>query len=250
MPKKKQSNAIQAEDGSDIEQFGTIFDHMGVKDPKTTTLEQPKEPQVDVAALLAKIDALSGTVNSLVNRPEPAPQYHYQPPVQPTGPKFEWADPVTEPEAFGNTLAAYTAHVLDEQRKKERAEQDQIQAQRNEAQGLWQDFTSQYKDYADKGDQIGYAYRKVLDDAAARGMDVARYKTVGKQQLFQDVVQEYNKIFGAPGVTKEPTDEETNRTGGIFGGFESGGQPAKGKEPEAGDMIKDLKDIQRASGFF
>lgn len=246
MAKKKQ---IVDDSGADLEQFGTIFDHLESHRTPAKPEPAPAAPAVDVSALLAKIDALSGTVNALASRPAPAPQTVYTPVPSATAPKFEWADPVTEPEAFGSTLAAYTTYVL-EQRKAAEDEERAARAQHtNRAASLWNEFTATHPEFAEKADQVGYIARKVADSVAQRGIDINEYQTVNKSGYFNDVISEYTKVFG-PIKQETGTDpDEEGRTAGIFGGFESGGQPAKGKEAP-GDMLKDLKDIQRASGFF
>lgn len=247
---RKKSTGIEAEDGSDIEQFGTIFDHHGVKLPETTPEKVPETPGQDISALLAKIEALSGTVNALASRPAPAPQYIAPAPVAPSAPKWDWADPVTEPEAFGATLAQYTTHVIDQYSSAQRAEQEKLAAKQRHTNALWNDFSSTYKDYAEKPDQIGYAYQRVTSRLAENGVNLDEYAQYRRNDLFQAVAKEYDAIFGAPNKpNKEAEPDDSDRTSGIFGGFESGGQPNKAKE-KGGDLISDLKDMQRASGFF
>lgn len=250
---RKKNDGISADDGSDIEQFGTIFDQLGVKNPEPAQpdarAENNQTAPVDVSALLAKIDALSGTVNALASRPSysPAP---VQAAAAPSAPQWDWADPGLEPDRFAATLAAYTNYTIEQREANQRREAEAIQAQRNATNQLWNDFSSQYKDYAEKQDQIGYAYQRVQGRLAQQGYNVAEYAALHKNDLFKAVAAEYDAVFGSPNKPAPAAEEDdSNRTAGIFGGFEDGGRPAKGKEP-AGDMIKDLKDIQRASGFF
>lgn len=246
MPKKKQ---ISDDMGADIEQFGTILDHMGVQSPQPTPAEQTKQPEVNVADLLARIDSLQNTVNAVASRPTYVQQPVVQAPAAPSAPKFDWADPVTEPEAFGATLAQYTTYVMEQQKAQERAQQEATRAASQKANSLWSDFTAQYKDYADKGDQIGYAYQRVTSNLRDQGYDPDVYANQNRPQLFKAVVDEYTKVFGPLKAAAEDAGDTEGRTAGIFGGFESGGQPAKGKE-KPGDMLSDLKDIQKAMGIF
>lgn len=249
MPRKK-NEGIVADDGSDIEQFGTIFDQLGVKEPTPAApAAAPAAPGPDVAALLAKIDALSGTVNALASRPAPAPVYTPAP-AAPAAPQWDWESVAMEPEKLGPTIAQYTNYVIEQREAAQREEEARRTAASRDANALWTDFSSTYKEYADKGDQVGYAYQKVTGKLAEKGINVAEYANLHRTALFKQVAEEYDSIFGSPKAVKEDSDpDDSNRTAGIFGGFESGGQPNKGKE-QPGDMIKDLKDIQRASGFF
>jgi hypothetical protein len=50
--------------------------------------------------------------------------------------------------------------------------------------------------------------------------------------------------------TRSDDNEDEGRTAGIFGGNESGGAPARGKSEAKSDMITDLVQMQRRSGFF
>jgi len=88
----------------------------------------------------------------------------------------------------------------------------------------------------------------------------------GSQEMFfEDVKTEYEKQFGpvsqgeeAEEAAQKPRkkalaadveDDDEGRTAGTFGGQESGGRPAAGKL-KPGDMIKDLSDLQRKSGYY
>lgn len=247
---RKKSTGIVDESGSDIEQFGTIFDQLGVKEPTQAAPDPAPAAQApDVAALLAKIDTLAGTVNALASRPAPQPQY-ITPTPTPSAPQWDWADPGIEPEKFAATLAGYTNYVIEQREAVKQAEQERINAQRQKTQGLWDDFSSQYKDYTENQGRVGYAYQAVTGRLAQRGIDVDQYASYNKADLFKAVAAEYDSVFGKPGQPAQDDDaDDSNRTAGIFGGIEAGGQPSKGKE-KPGDMIADLKDIQRASGFF
>lgn len=249
MPRPKKTDSIQDASGADIEQFGTIFDHMGVKQPNEPQPQAKPTPEVDVSALMQKIAGLEGTLNAIASRPAPAQAPVYTPPAAQTPQKWDWADPVTEPDAFAATLGQYTTYVIEQRDAAQRAEQEKVRAQSQKANALWADFSSQYKEYAEKGDQIGYAYRRVADRLAENGIDPLDYGTVNKPALFQQVVDEYTKVFGPIKPTQSSDDDDNSRTAGIFGGFESGGKPAEGKEAP-GDMIKDLKDMQKAMGIF
>ena len=79
---------------------------------------------------------------------------------------------------------------------------------------------------------------------------------VSRDTFFDDVAAEVRKLGGIEddedgGKGNDEPIEDDGRTAGIFGGQESGGKPNAGtvaKKP--GDMIKDIKDLQRASKFF
>lgn len=99
---------------------------------------------------------------------------------------------------------------------------------------------------------------KITKKASRRGVDVNRYMFGAGDQFFDDIVKTYDETFGAikaDGKSEEPApkggeEEDENRTGGIFGGVETGGRPTGGADEKPGDMIEDLHALQKKSGFW
>jgi hypothetical protein len=121
---------------------------------------------------------------------------------------------------------------------------------------LWEEFAEEYEDYAEHQDRVEFAATKVVQRASKKGVNLDAYMFTTSDQFFQDVTREMDKTFPKP-VKEEPKleqkgpeDGEELRTGGIFGGAESGGKPAAGAKDDGGDLLTDLQDLQKASGFF
>ena len=100
----------------------------------------------------------------------------------------------------------------------------------------------------------------MLDKAKARGIDPQRYITTGREQFFGDIASEYKALFGDRKLGADDLDntdtedegEDNSRAMSIFGGLEGSGKP-QGKETgkaALGDMVKDIQDIQRRTGFY
>lgn len=124
---------------------------------------------------------------------------------------------------------------------------------------LWRDFSSLYAPYAENEERAEWAIKKATDAARAKGMDLERYATVYRDRFFTDVTTQYDKVFGKPGAEvdvdlgKGPgteTEQDTNRTAGIFSGPGSAGSGAPKGNAAQGDMIAEIHEMQRKSGLY
>jgi hypothetical protein len=180
-------------------------------------------------------------------------------------------DPITDPEGFNKGLNDRISRAVETAQRNVSIEQSNQQSIQQRADALWEDFSEKYPWLKDKQDLVEFVAGKVAQRAQGKGLDLSRYMFVTPDLFFGDVI----KGLGDLGVT-QPSDEDPDgasgdtpataqgapqrpaqgseppdRTAGLFGGQDSGGRPAKGAEQDTpGDMLKDLKDLQRASGYF
>jgi hypothetical protein len=176
-------------------------------------------------------------------------------------------DPIVNAQAYAEEMAkrmqAYNAELAAFHTAKQAAQPQPVNYD-----VLWEDFTATYTDYADDPEGIEFATSKVMKNMQRRGVDPQRYMIQNSDKFFRDVVAAYDERFGKPGEDVEPEpakrgrpstrdegrrpeeDAEANRTGGIFGGVDGSSSGRTPRAPPPGDMIKDLQDMQRKTGYY
>lgn len=166
--------------------------------------------------------------------------------------------------ALAKRVAEYNQQMTGYQTEKSKAA-----APVGDFDSLWEDFTTTYPAYAADKEGLEFAAQKVAKTITRKGLDGNRYMFQNSDRFFRDIVKAYDDRFGKPDddgeelsaeieapihrkraksqVTEDDADE--GRTQGIFGGIDSGngGRP---KPPPKGDMIKDLQDVQRKTGYY
>jgi hypothetical protein len=199
------------------------------------------------------------------------------PPVAPTPPKgvsFEGLpDPVDDPAGYSRELNARIDTMIQERLNYDAASRQHANQSAQTKDALWDDFKEEFPEYAEDEDRVGFVTQKVLKRAQARGLDIERYMTGNSQRFYGDIVKEYNTVFGAPQPDDEAEDdyedtrpaprrrardesEPRGRTDGIFGGIDPGAGRGRGRGREApddnqpGDMIKELQEMQRKTGYW
>lgn len=193
------------------------------------------------------------------------------PPKEPTFNLDNLPDPIADPKAYSEEMArrqgAYSKQLNDFYQ-----EQRDVSARtQGTYQQLWSDFASQYGEYADDQEGVEFATQKVRNTLLKRGVDVDKYMFSQPDKFFKEITKTYDARFGQPeeseslepepmqrrrqpaqrqAVDRNPDDVQPNRTGGIFGGIDSGSGGRAAPIPPAGDMMKDLRDIQRKTGYY
>jgi hypothetical protein len=234
----------------------------------------PTEPQADPKkdtgqeALLAQIAALQTQVSDLTQRSmmqQPAARQEQTPSyVDPRTIKVSHEglpDPLDNKDAYNQELTLRINAALearDHALRQDVAGQSTTQAT---GERLWNDFIGKYGDWEQHEDLVGLMVEKVLNDAKARGIDTQRYMLQNTQLFFQDVDKALRDRFGKLVESDEDEGEteaalrpdgsdDAGRTGGMFGGLETGGRPTSTKQTQGPDMIADLHAIQRKMGLF
>lgn len=238
--------------------------------------------QVDVADLLRqvaemkqqleqsqRIDTTLMTTQVEV-RPEPPKPVSYE----------GLPDPVVDPVAYARGIEQRIVQNINQQRDYEQGQQRSAVTREQKFQAIWDDFSDRYEDIALEPKKLEFAVKSVVDSAKARGIDLDRYMFGARERFMSDVAKEFEQTFGreeqeedtpAPRKRGRPRNEDRTpprrnlrvvndrdtdddgRTGGIFGGNESGGartQTQSDPNSKSADMIRDLHDMQRKSGFF
>ena len=239
--------------------LGSIFDHFEQQSQVGNgNTEQEKKDTVDVSALQAQITALTGrldqaeSTNRALLTQAPRMEQQQQTTVL-TGPDLsKLPDPIEQPKEYAAALSAAITSYTTQQNEQMRSSMTREQTQEQQIQNLWSGFGRKYEDLAENQDRVEFAATLVAKEAKAKGIDVQRYMFTTSDQFYADVAKKYEETFGKPNSETEEKDPEpaADRTGGIFGGMESGGRPTStGKEQQA-DMIKDLQDMQKKAGYF
>lgn len=218
------------------------------------TKKETSDPEVTTAALLEQIGSLKAeiaqmgqTQTAILSQPSVDTRVD-PPPVK--APEFP--DPTIYPVEYAKAVAEYTVALQRHDADQRAHENKQRATQSNQYDQLFEDFAEAYPEYAEDDSRMEFVALKVADDAKRRGLDVNRYMFSNPSRFFKDVTKKYETIFGKPGEetdTETETDQDDGRSTSIFGGLESSprGKPAT---PPAGDMVKDLQDVQRRLGLF
>lgn len=209
-----------------------------------------------IAALNARIEeqdrvnmALTTTVPTQVQQPAPKSE------------ELDMAglpDPLDDAVAYAKEVQRRTVDHVNKQIKAQRDADEAASRERNnvnlKTDDLWNTFTDKYEDYAGDERKVKFAAQEAIDDAQRKGIDIQRYMYANSDRFMRDVAAKYDTIFGKPGEdtdgSDQSQDDDTSRTSGIFGGMESGNKGSFGSSPPVGDMIKDLHDVQKKSGFY
>lgn len=226
--------------------------------------EKPVEKAADpqVTALLAQIAALQEqsrlTAEASLRASTVDP---VKAPVPPAAVSYEnMPDPTIDPEGYGKELQTRITRQLQAQQAYETEVRVQTGNKQAVQDDLWSDFQENFEEYAEDEARIGFVTEQVAKRYQARGVDVGRFMVQNKERFFADITKEYDKVFGAPTddddtpVVQSQTalSDPPSRTGGVFGGQESGGRPAPtGAAAEDKDAFtKELRSYQSKSGYY
>lgn len=193
--------------------------------------------------------------------------------------KISLPDPALDPEGYERAFTQRQQIRSDNERRRNEFTTKQQTEISEKVDDLWNSFSDKYADMAEDKERIDFIASKLVKQAVKRGVDANRYMFVTQDKFINDVAAEYVKIFGDPSDNNEndndsnqsrrrnasdnnsrrnsssrnrEEDYDVGRTGGVFGGNESGGRPTKrgGREEDTGSMIDDIQTLQRKTGFF
>ncbi len=211
------------------------------------------QPEVnpEVAKLQGTVDALSKQLEQMQqDRMTLMMQPHAAPPVPLALPKPLEAlpDVITEPEAYADSVAKRIEDRLDARAVTATAVAAKQQESTARYNNLWEAFQVKHKEYAGDYRQVQYAANIAAQNITKRGLDVERYMFTYQDQFMQDVITEMESIFGKKGGKPEPLVEpEPGRTGGMFGGEDSGGKPEPAMVPD--NAFAEIREWQEKTGF-
>lgn len=194
--------------------------------------------------------------------------------------KIELPDPALDPDGFSHANLRRIEAQEQNRRNRENADARRREEIKEKVDGLWQDFTERFPEMADDQERIDFVSTAVVKQAMKRGINVDRYMFLTRDKFLEDVAQKYTEVFGEPSDDTDDDYEDTprsrrasansstrarprnreraenepmGRTGGIFGGTESGGRPSRSRSDDfenGPDLIDDLQAMQKKSGFF
>ena len=249
---------------------GTIFDHFALPNPKERDTEEDKAPKkADVASLEAQLKALTDRldeqqrINTALMSATPVTSAHkaQAEPFKPTPiDTKDLPDPITDPDKYAAELSKRTVAAIRAEQEAFNKSQHQSSSEQAELDhkisALLEEFSEKYPALSENEDRVAFAAEKAAKAAKTKGLDIERYMFgPGREQYMRDVSKVYLDMW--PVTEKEEKEEseeegqrQGSRTSGVFGGQDSGGKPEGKQEPQKGDMIKDLRDMQRQSGLF
>ena len=237
------------------EQFFDQFTQIGSDEPAEKDDGKAKEPSV--ADLMAQITALNSRIDTsertnLALMANPTHEVRSTVVTKPQLDMTKLPDPVNEPEAYATAVAERTNKYISEQFQVQQTQQQESKAQDTRLQNLWGRFEDKYEDYAGDQRKVEFAASEAIREAQARGMDVQKYMFGASEHFFADVVKKMDEVFGKPGKNDPEQDDptDTSRSTHIFGGLESGGRMSKPSKEDVGDMVKEIHDLQKRTGFF
>lgn len=252
----------------------SIFDALNAHNPgqeagRETTREEaekPKGPSVEdlmkqIEEMNRRVDAAERANMALTTAAPSVTTTQQEPKLNMDG----LPDPLDKPKEYGEALAKRVADFNAETQRFYREQERQRQAAAPDFDGLWREFSTTNEAYLEDQEGLEFIVNKVKKDAERKGLDLNRYMFQNSDRFFRDITTAYDKRFGKPGEDEENLEdtrttrrkaaepegeEEANRTGGIFGGIDGSSGGRKPASAPAGDLIKDLQDIQRKSGYF
>lgn len=225
--------------------------------------EADQKPQDAQAALLERIARLEGqvtgfqttiaekdrTITSLME----APVVKYEAPKTPQ--KKALPDPVADPEGYA---AAVRQDILDQlagDRQAEEARLNEQQTYNRRLGALWNDFAQENPDYAKNQEAVKLAAQAVVNEVVERGGDAQKYMFSDPKGFSAAVKVKMDKLGMAPKTVGDEDETDTDagdddRTMGVFGGIESGGNKAGARqEDKPGSLFDGIKEWQVQTGF-
>lgn len=242
------------------QEYPSILDHFGLTDNKPTvreTVVQPDDRDDRIAELTKRLDDLQRANVALMSQ---AP-VETKPSAAPKDLDLSGLpDPVAEPDKYTSELNKRINANMSERMSYVSQQLTLASEQERKYNELWSDFSARHADVAKDEERVKIAAQSAMEKAKSRGIDVQKYATSGREQFFGDILKEHERLFGkvAEVSDEDDTSEDTSDTSddgrsmSIFGGLESGSSMPKGKGSprEMGDMVKDIQDIQRRTGFY
>lgn len=270
-------NSQRPEPGSPT--YDSVLGHLGLgperkNDAASADAERFARLEAQIAEISAQNKALteqnSALLSSTVRNTVPVNQS--EPPKAPALDLSGLPDPMTDLEGYTkamtervNAFVSAREQALVTNIERNLTTQNAQQADlEGKADALWTAFDTKYGEKGWDSDLVEFAAAKVAQQAQAKGIDVQRYMFTTTDKYVDDVAK-YLETIAPPKAGEgegegEPPDPnadprsanpfENGRTAGVFGGTESGGKPAKGKDEPATDLVTDLQNVQRAMGFY
>ena len=225
--------------------------------------EQEAQGAPDVSELMERIGRMEASYETLQRQNEQllsatmAPTQP-DPTPEPGNLSFDGLpDPIEDTAAWQQGLNDRINALVESKLSHAQTAQQTATANEQRYVDLWNDFQSEHSEWADRYDLIEFAAGKLADRARRRGIDVERYMFATSNQFFSDVIAEAERIGGpveAESTETEETKEPADRSEGIFGGADHGQQLFPNQDPneddDPGDLVEDILDMQRQSGYF
>lgn len=226
-------------------------------DPNPAPKEPENKGQEDLTVkLLGQIEALTGQVAqlqgaqaALLAQPQiiyaqPGPMHQEQ-----TNDYTGLPDPLDDPDNYNRALNDRIDQIVADRIAAYDQDVAAAQNQNSTAEQLWADFNVATEDYwVEVPERISFAAERVVNRAKARGIDVERYMFVTRDQFFRDVDAEATAVFGEQG--EGDGGDEVDRSAGLFGATGSPMPSVKTVDQTGSDMLREITDMQKKTGFY
>lgn len=222
--------------------------------PQLSATEQLLLQQIE--RMNKEIDGLKGEQSMAAYVPPTAPDVGKPPVLDLSG----LPDPVTEAAKYGPALAErvqqYSNASWEWKQRKQEAEMAPVREREGAIEGIWQDFAIQYPEIAEQDEEkVAFAAQQAVNKARKRGIDRDRYILGNTKKFLDDVAGEFKRLWPdgsepSGGGNRSDANDDDGRTAGLFGGQGSGNRPSSSRQEGGSDMIKELQERQRKSGFF
>jgi len=226
-----------------------------------------KEPTV--AELMAQIANLKGVVDTLRDRPEPAPAAREEPKqrIRPEDIQFSTdglPNPLEDRAAYDKALAERIQTFVRANNEVVRSEVQGQVNQQTSAQRMRTEFFGAHPEWEEHDKIVGIVAAEVAEEWGPNATAIIQAKP---KKYYKEVAKRLEAQYGAlidaddDDTTpyrpeprqrrREPDDGDDGRTAGMFSGLDGGGRPTeRSQRKEGGDMIAELHAEQRKSGFF
>lgn len=229
-----------------------------VENPSQSSGSQPDEKPDMTVTLLEQIKGLTEAVaqqqqmlGQFVSNP-PQPQVILQTPQYGQIEEEKLPDPVEDLEGYNRAMLDRVDRLVEERLAQAQGATEFDNQVSASAQDLWSDFIGLHPEWEKFEDELdGYA-QKLVQKVQARGGDGQSYMFGNSAKFFNDLHQYASARLGhlVDGDGDDDGDgEEVDRTAGVWGGSGTP-MPRTSNKPQAGDMIEDIKAIQKKSGFW
>jgi hypothetical protein len=239
--------------------FGMPNDVEDEPEDKKPAAKDKEDNAPDFSALQSRLDALEARNKSLeranlslMSTPAPAGTDYTD--VKPKEIDFSGMPKIEDdPDGYLAELQKRVKGVVEHNTQAALSGNRRAQSEADKSKELWDDFANTYEDLAGDQKKVGYVAGIVVEKAQKRGVDVQKYVYTNREMFFEDVKDEYEKVFGKAKDKDAETDnddDDDSRTASVFGGSGStkGGKSRRQLEPES-SFLGDLRTVQEKGGF-
>lgn len=222
-------------------------------------VEEPAKPKATEFDPRAEIARLQGQIEGMSRQPKAPVARAKADEFTPRPEKVDLSGLDPMDDSFTAKASERFNQALDNRRFNEAHYNREAQSIKTKTDGLWKDFSAQYKHLADKEELVAYLAEQAVQEAIGAGYDSNDYMFgAGRDEFFKVVRERADKLIGHKASEDDSQDEgegsslEDDLRTEILAGVESGGKPARGPKDQGAkprSMFDSLSDWQQRTGF-